>query len=826
MLKNTDHLALFKIGRSTGAKTVYIKKSGLKYIRDAVKNQYEWAGISIHREVEQPGGPNNYARSDIYGYKHSTGNPQLYLEVVTRFSSPISLSASQSEDNINLTWKDDNDRLPEDIQVRYKIYRSTSNAFSTAQKISTTSKLNYADDAAIAGTEYYYWITTYTNSTNNDYESRESSVVSKYIPIGLTLSKSSVSLGSANNSSSTFGITSNTSWTISSSRSWINISSSSGSGNKTITISVDENTSTSSRSGTVTVKTADGNVSKTVSVSQSAAAAKTLTVSKSSISLGAASNRSKTFGITSNTSWTVSRSGGWISVTPTSGSGNKTITVSVDENTSTSSKSGTVTVKTADGSVSKTISVSQDGKPSGKTLSVSKSSITLGSAKNSSETFTISSNTSWSVVDNGLWLSVSSSSGSMGKTISVTANSANPETASRSCIVTVKTSDGSVSRTIDVSQSGGATKTLSVSESSMSLGSTKNSSSTFTIYSNTSWTVVNNKDWIHSTYPSGSLNKTVTVTVDENTLESSRLGAVTVKTSDGSISKVVTISQSGVVGPNNPPSAPKNPTPEADAIVSSSPIVFSWECEDSDGDDLVYQIRLFAEDTRLIMTKEGLTSSTYTYSEELEDGIYHWKIIASDLKSYSTSEWTFTYSSKNSLVINSPSPADNEKVSRKPIEMSWNCEGIPEGETVKYRLAIIESGKQPVVETVVDSPKYTFKDAKPATSYFWLITAEDKDGRISEGKSYSFKTTSDLHEGFEKVVVSPVVVTDGVLNISFPDFEGEYTVEVRDMVGKLHSTNKYTKPYIKTLNLSNLEGVYIISVIFGKEMIVRRILVL
>ena len=73
----------------------------------------------------------------------------------------------------------------------------------------------------------------------------------------------------------------------------------------------------------------------------------------------ASGNGSKSFKITSNTSWTVTSNKNWCSVSPTSGSGDRSVTVSVDENTSTSSRTATITVVSA--RITLTLAVTQDG---------------------------------------------------------------------------------------------------------------------------------------------------------------------------------------------------------------------------------------------------------------------------------------------------------------------------------------------------------------------------------------------------------------------------------------------------------------------------------
>ena len=84
---------------------------------------------------------------------------------------------------------------------------------------------------------------------------------------------------------------------------------------------------------------------------------------------------------------------------------------------------------------------------------VTPASVSIGSAAGSSGTFNISSNTSWSITDDGSWLTVSPISGSYNGTITVTASSANTGTSPRSATVTVA-GTGVTTKTITVTQEG------------------------------------------------------------------------------------------------------------------------------------------------------------------------------------------------------------------------------------------------------------------------------------------------------------------------------------------------------------------------------------
>ena len=86
-------------------------------------------------------------------------------------------------------------------------------------------------------------------------------------------------------------------------------------------------------------------------------------------------------------------------------------------------------------------------------LNVSPTNVTIGSASGSSGTFTITSNTTWNITDNALWLTVSPLTGSNNRTITVTASSANPGPGARSATVTIVGS-GVTSKIVTVTQQG------------------------------------------------------------------------------------------------------------------------------------------------------------------------------------------------------------------------------------------------------------------------------------------------------------------------------------------------------------------------------------
>ena len=141
-------------------------------------------------------------------------------------------------------------------------------------------------------------------------------------------------------------------------------------------------------------------------------------------------------------SWTISSSESWVTLSQASGdSGRTTVVATIGNNTSTS-RTATITVTDGD-QFTQTISVSQEELA----FSVSPTAITAQSAA-TAETITISSPYSWTIVSSESWITFSQDSGANG-TYTVTATIASAST-ERTATITV--SNGYSSSAISVEQ--------------------------------------------------------------------------------------------------------------------------------------------------------------------------------------------------------------------------------------------------------------------------------------------------------------------------------------------------------------------------------------
>jgi len=266
----------------------------------------------------------------------------------------------------------------------------------------------------------------------------------------------------------------------------------------------------------------------------------TLSVSPSYVTLDAEGS-GQTVSVSSNTNWTVQRQDSWINCSPMDGSGGRSITITANKNTG---EERYTILKLTDrtGRASAEIRVTQQAGTTPTptptiSLEVSKNSVSL-KAGGGNDSFTIKSNTSWTVSSDQAWCTVSPASGSNDGTVSIRVEE-NKSTAARSAIITVRYGDKST--TVSVSQAA-ADVVLTVSPTSLSF-TESGGSENISITSNTDWTVSSSQAWCTVSTATGSNNGTATVTADANTSSSSRSAIVTVRSSSGSVTREVTVTQ-------------------------------------------------------------------------------------------------------------------------------------------------------------------------------------------------------------------------------------------------------------------------------------------
>ena len=302
---------------------------------------------------------------------------------------------------------------------------------------------------------------TFTAEANTSTEAREGVIVfcndnNECVPVTVkqaganaTLSASPAELTfTANTESKSLDVTSNTAWTAASGASWAKLNKTNGSGNAQIAVTAEENTAITQRSATITIKTADGKATATVKVTQSAANV-IFSVDKNEHSVAAAGG-DFTVKVTRNIGYKINSQPEWVKQTDKANSGNvDTYTFTAEANTSTEAREGVI-VFCNDNNECVPVTVKQAG--ANATLSVSPASMTF-TAKSESKTFTVTSNTDWTMTSDAAWVKLSATDGSGNAQVTVTAEE-NTATKQRIATITLKTKDGKTTATVKLSQNG------------------------------------------------------------------------------------------------------------------------------------------------------------------------------------------------------------------------------------------------------------------------------------------------------------------------------------------------------------------------------------
>jgi len=161
--------------------------------------------------------------------------------------------------------------------------------------------------------------------------------------------------------------------------------------------------------------------------------------------------------------------------------------------------------------------------------------------------FNITTNTNWTAAADQSWLTVTPASGGKNSTVIVSAT-ANKTTSERTAAITISVDD-STKQIVTVTQKAG-TATLSVSQVSLSIDPQKGSTATFSITSNTTWTVSSDQTWLTAGLTSGSGNEIISLTAEANTSGSNRTATISI-TGNGLTAKTITATQSTLTGVSN-----------------------------------------------------------------------------------------------------------------------------------------------------------------------------------------------------------------------------------------------------------------------------------
>ena len=154
-----------------------------------------------------------------------------------------------------------------------------------------------------------------------------------------------------------FQVTSNLNWSVSSSESWITLSTNEGNGNSSITATISANGSSNSRSATLTFSGKEGNANPVrITINQEAGG---ISVSPTTLSLLSEKGSTANLSVTATGSWNLSGCPDWLHSSATTGVGNTSIVLTALSANDMSDEARTATLTFASNGMSAIVSVSQ-----------------------------------------------------------------------------------------------------------------------------------------------------------------------------------------------------------------------------------------------------------------------------------------------------------------------------------------------------------------------------------------------------------------------------------------------------------------------------------
>ncbi|MBL7905747.1 MAG: T9SS type A sorting domain-containing protein, partial [Bacteroidales bacterium] len=366
--------------------------------------------------------------------------------------------------------------------------------------------------------------------SGNGANSQTVTVVQAGAAPALTVSPSSQSVTAAAGTTS-FTVTSNTTWTAQSNAGWCTVTSG-GTSNGALLVNYEENTATSSRSAVITVS-ADGVADQVVTVDQ-IGTDPALSVSPSNQDVSYESGTTG-FTIASNVGWTAVSDAPWCTVT-SSGSGSSILTAVYEENPELMVRTVSITISAA-GLTGQVVTITQGGTPV--TLTVSPGAQYVSSAAGDT-TYAVFSNAAWSASSSSEWCLVTSEG--TGNGILLAQYEENPTIYERSGSIIVS-AEGAADQLVLLIQAGA--EPLLVPGNDSVVVSPEAGYFSVEVTSNSYWYAQSDAEWCKTT-SSGNGNGMLYVVYDENESSDDRSASI-ILTGEASNQQVIKVIQAGMI---------------------------------------------------------------------------------------------------------------------------------------------------------------------------------------------------------------------------------------------------------------------------------------
>jgi hypothetical protein len=235
---------------------------------------------------------------------------------------------------------------------------------------------------------------------------------------------------------------------------------------------------------------------------------------------------------------------------------------------------------------------------------------------------------------------------------------------------------------------------------------------------------------------------------------------------------------------NYPPNMPYHPNPwpgDTDVDVETD---LSWLCSDPNGDPLVYDVYLEANDeTPDVLVSYHQSQPYYDPPDPLEyETHYWWRINAWDPYGEETTGyiWDFTTGSIPNNPPNEPSDPDPWEGATEieiDADLHWVCSD-PDEDDLFYDVYFEANDPSPDVLVSNDQTENSYDPETMTyeTTYYWQIVAKDEYGAATPGPIWHFTTKEELN-------LPPGAPTIKGPNKGRPEIKYEYTLNAVDPNG-------------------------------------------
>jgi|GEM_PF-1947212 len=232
------------------------------------------------------------------------------------------------------------------------------------------------------------------------------------------------------------------------------------------------------------------------------------------------------------------------------------------------------------------------------------------------------------------------------------------------------------------------------------------------------------------------------------TVEASKEGYISgfadVKIAAGYASTVNIILKKKKEEENNPPLAPHNPQPQDESTINQTELTLHWECNDPDGDDLVYDVYFGVDNPPTLKKAEGIREKSVNIGGLKQGTKYYWKVVARDVHGAETSGdvWHFTVYHENRPPVApyDPNPADGSILNESNHKFSWKCSD-PDGDTLHYDIYWGYASNH--LSLMTKNLFYNYVQLsllEDKMTYYWKVVAKDGHGGETASKIWSFTT--------------------------------------------------------------------------------------